>query len=85
MYETEPLYNNNTFFMNNFPTGRDRNPTTVSENKTWKKVGSVYRCLNCGYIPTFVSIVDLRKCPKCEILKTFYETDDGLKPIFTDD
>ena len=61
----------------------DRNPETVSEQKIWKKIGRVYKCGNCGFTPTYIDISDWKICPKCELIKLFYETDHDLKPIFS--
>lgn len=73
---------NSYLFINENATEEDQKPETVKEPKIWKKFGQLYKCGNCGYIPTFVDIRDWARCPKCDILKFFYETDDGLKPMY---
>lgn len=64
----------------------DTNPDIVKRPKIWVRVGSTYKCGNCGKIPTFIHISELKKCPHCEILKSFYEDENGdLIPMWTKD
>ena len=63
-------------------TDEDKDATMVSDAKVWKQYGKLYKCGNCGYLPTFVDISEWKRCPKCEVLKTFFEKDGNLFPTF---
>lgn len=75
-------FNNVIYAKNTGESVLDYDPATVSERKIWKKYGNTYRCGNCGYIPTYVDIRDWKVCPKCEVLKSFCETDHGLERTY---
>lgn len=55
----------------------DFDASTVKKCRIWNKFGKLYKCSNCNYIPTFIKIQDLKYCPKCCSIKTFYEDDNG--------
>lgn len=80
----DPRYSVSTLYVKNEARPRDMDPATVSEYKIWRKLGVRYKCPNCGHIPICVDVRDLKKCPKCEIMKTFYESDGGLMPMYID-
>ena len=86
MIENDEVYiRNQHLFVDNYVLSEeDRNAALVRDPKIWKKYGGSYRCGNCGYMPTFIDIRDWKRCPKCEVLKTFYESEDELLPTFSD-
>lgn len=78
----DPRYSVSTLYVKNEARPRDMDPATVSEYKIWRKLGVMYKCPNCGFIPTYVDIRDWKICPKCEVLKSFCETDHGLERTY---
>lgn len=68
---------NKTFLLNPPIKEEDFNADTVSKAKTWVRCGNMFKCGNCGKIPTYVDIREWKHCPHCEVLKTFYEGPNG--------
>lgn len=78
---------NNDFYVIAMPklSEADIDPETVKPQKTWLKIGNMYKCGNCGKIPTYINIQELKKCPYCDILKSFYEKNPGeFVPMWTE-
>lgn len=48
---------------------------------TWLKFCGTFRCGCCYKIPTFIDIRDLTRCPHCEHVMKFYETEKGIVPL----
>ena len=53
----------------------------MSNYDTWLMFGGTFRCGCCYKIPIFIDIRDLTRCPHCEHVMKFYETEKGIVPL----